>query len=143
MSCRCCFTASIHYCALLPPCVHRNNVICYRFAQSTLLPDIDSAVCMTRGVCTKPLQVPCETATFEELLGTCSKDRTLLPDLRYLQLLLAEPSHLQEEICKLIKMRLTRPISPHLDSELEYHPITLALFQVSCGPFAAIVRIRC
>ncbi|KAL0053949.1 hypothetical protein WJX82_001588 [Trebouxia sp. C0006] len=73
--------------------------------------------------------VPCEIATFEDLLGTCHKDRRLLPDLRYLQLLLAKPSQLRKEISKLINMRLTRPISPHVDSELEYHPITLALFQ--------------
>ena len=86
-----------------------------------------------------PLPVPCEIATFEDLLGTCHKDRRLLPDLRYLQLLLAKPSRLRKEIPKLINMCLRRPISPHVDSELEYHPITLALFQASCGPFAAIV----
>lgn len=85
-----------------------------------------------------PLQVPCEVVTFEDLLGTCPKDRKLLPDMRYLQLLLAKPSQLRKEISKLIKMRLTRTISPHIDAELEYHPITLALFQVSCGPFAGI-----
>ena len=34
-------------------------------------------------------------------------------------------------------MRLARSIAPHVDSELEYHPITLALFQVSCGPFCS------
>lgn len=90
-----------------------------------------------------PLQVPCEIATFEELLGMCPKDRRLLPDLRYLQLLLAEPSQLRKEICKLINMRLTRPISPHVDAELEYHPITVALFQVSCSPFTASVGIYC
>ena len=39
-------------------------------------------------------------------------------------------------------LALTRPISPHVDSELEYHPISLALFQVSCGPFAAIVHCQ-
>ena len=83
-----------------------------------------------------PLQVPCEIATFEDLLGTCHKDRRLL---RYLQLLLAKPSQLRKEISKLINMRLTRSISPHIDAELEYHPITLAFFQVSCGPFAAVV----
>ncbi|KAL3161179.1 hypothetical protein ABBQ38_009547 [Trebouxia sp. C0009 RCD-2024] len=74
-------------------------------------------------------KVPCEIATFEELLGMCPKDRRLLPDLRYLQLLLAEPSQLRKEIFKLINMCLTRPISPHVDAELEYHAITLALFQ--------------
>ncbi len=86
-------------------------------------------------------QVPCKIAAIEDLLGTCSKDRRLLADLRYLQLLLAEPSHLQAEICNLIEMRLKRSISPHVDSELQYHPITLALFQVSCSPLTAIVRI--
>ena len=37
---------------------------------------------------------------------------------------------MQEEICSLIQMRLNRQISPHVDLELQYHPITLALFQV-------------
>ena len=80
-------------------------------------------------------------AAIEDVLGTCSKDRRLLADLRYLQLLSAEPSHLQTEICNLIEMRLKRPISPHVDLELQYHPITLALFHVSCSALTAIVRI--
>ena len=63
----------------------------------------------------------------------CPKDRRLLADLRHLQLLSAESSHLQTEICNLIEMRLKRSISPHVDSKLQYHPITLALFQVSCS----------
>ncbi len=75
------------------------------------------------------------------MLGTCFKDRRLLADLRYLQLLLAGQSHLQTEIRNLIAMRLKRPISPHVDLELQYHPITLALFQMSCSPLTTIVRI--
>jgi len=86
-------------------------------------------------------QVPCEIAAIEDLLGTCSKDRSLLADLRYLQLLLSESSHLRKEICNLIEMRLKRSISPHVDLELQYHPITLALFQVSCAPFTTITKI--
>lgn len=73
----------------------------------------------------------------------CPKDRRLLPDLRYLQLLLAGPSQLRTEISKLISMRLKRTIGSHADKELEFHPITVALFQVSCGLFAAIVRFYC
>ena len=107
--------------------------------QSAHLPHMLSCLHEMRCV-HSPLQVPCEIAIFEDLLGTCPKDRRLLPDLRYLQLLLAEPSQLRKEISKLINMRLTRPIFSHVDSEPEYHPITLALFQVSCGPFAAICR---
>lgn len=124
-------------------CLHvcmRKSVICYRCAQSTHLPDMLSCLLEVRCV-DALLQVPCETATFEELLGMCPKDRRLLPDLRYLQLLLAEPSQLRTEIFKLINMRLTRAISPHVDAELEYHPITVALFQVSCSHFIAVVRI--
>ena len=56
--------------------------------------------------------------------------RKLLADLRYLQLLLLDPTYLQTEISDLIAMRLARPHSPHVDQELQYHPITLALFQV-------------
>ena len=125
-------------------CLHmrmRKRVTCFRCHQSTHLPHMLSCLHEMRCV-HSPLQVPCEIATFEDLLGTCHKDRRLLPDLRYLQLLLAKPSQLRKEISKLINMRLTRPISPHVDSELEYHPITLALFQVSCGPFAAIVSCQ-
>ncbi len=86
-------------------------------------------------------QVPCKIAAVEDLLGTCSKDRSLLADLRYLQLLLSDPSHLQKEICDLIEMRLKRSISPHIDSELQYQPITVALFQVSCAPLITIGKI--
>ena len=50
--------------------------------------------------------------------------------MRYLQLLLADPKHLQTEIGKLIAMRLRRMHSPHIDEELPYHPITLGLFKV-------------
>jgi len=55
----------------------------------------------------------------------------LLPDLRYLQLLLADPKYLQTKIGLLIAKRLDRAHRPHTDEELPYHPIVLALFKVS------------
>ena len=66
----------------------------------------------------------------EDILGPPSPDRRLLPDLRYLQLLLADPKYLQTEIGLLIAMRLDRSHKPHTDEELPYHPIVLALFKV-------------
>lgn len=65
------------------------------------------------------------------MLGACLPQRRLLPDLRYLQLLLANPKYMPTEIGNLIAMRLKRAHSPHTDVELPYHPITLALFQVN------------
>lgn len=76
------------------------------------------------------LQVSCSIVDIEDILGTCLPDTRLLPDLRYLQLLLADPGHLQTEIGKLIAMRLGRMHSPHTDEELPYHPITLGIFKV-------------
>lgn len=111
-----------------------------RCDQSRPLPDMLS--CLHEMRCVHLLlQVPCEVAVIEDLLGTCSKDRRLLADLRYLQLLLSEPSHLRNEIRSLIEMRLKRSISPHVDLELPYHPITLALFQVSCTPLTTTLGI--
>ena len=66
----------------------------------------------------------------EDILGPPSPDRRLLPDLRYLQLLLADPKYLQTEIGLLIAMRLDRSHKSHKDEELPYHPIVLALFKV-------------
>ena len=79
------------------------------------------------------LQVPCELATIEKLLGMVPKERKMLADLRYLQLLLAEPDYLQGELCSLVEMRLKRLIGSHIDLEVPYHPITLALFQARCS----------
>lgn len=76
------------------------------------------------------LQVPCHIVDIEDILGPPSPDRRLLPDLRYLQLLLADPKYLQTEIGILIGKRLARSHSPHTDEELPYHPIVLALFKV-------------
>ena len=67
----------------------------------------------------------------EDILGACLPQRRLLPDLRYLQLLLSDPKYMQTKIGDLIAMRLKWSHSPHTDEELPYHPITLALFQVN------------
>ncbi|KAL0025564.1 hypothetical protein WJX79_000896 [Trebouxia sp. C0005] len=74
-------------------------------------------------------QVPCRTVNIEDILGPPSPDRRLLPDLQYLQLLLADPKHLQTEIGLLIGKRLDRSHRPHTDEELPYHPVVLALFK--------------
>lgn len=73
--------------------------------------------------------VPCELAPIEDLLGMVPEERKLLADIQYLQLWLAEPDILQRELCSLVDMRLKRLIGSHVDPEVPYHPITLALFQ--------------
>ena len=75
-------------------------------------------------------QVPCELAPIEDLLGAVPRERKTLADFRYLQLLLAEPDCLRQEICSLVEMRLKRLIGSHIDLEVPYHPITLALLQM-------------
>ncbi len=132
----------LHCSSILSPfiCVGAEGSTFCRYDQSRPLPNMLS--CLHEMSCANLLsQVPCEIAAIKDLLGTCSKDRSLLADLRYLQLLLSESSHLRKEICNLIEMRLKCSISPHVDLELQYHPITLALFQVSCAPLTTIVNI--
>ena len=90
-------------------------------------------LCCVHSAVQSMLQVPCELATIEKLLGMVPKERKMLADLRYLQLLLAEPDYLQGELCSLVEMRLRRVIGSHVDLEVPYHPITLALFQARCS----------
>ncbi|CAL8469124.1 g8665 [Coccomyxa elongata] len=73
-------------------------------------------------------EVPCEVATVDSLLG--HESTGLRADLRYLRMLLDDPTTLASEISTLISARKARVIGQK-DLELPYHPLVVYLFQAA------------